>query len=98
MSTNIGSCLAATLLFASTCRFTPQSPPETNENARVAFAGIVRNRYTGDTRPMRNSYSVPGHRPVNSARYTERSVGPLGVPKNDRITGNGFFAAVGPVS
>src|SRR5262249_33723032 len=65
-------------LFATACGFTPQSPPETKWNESVAFAGMVRNRYAGDTRPIRNWYSVPGVRPVSSARYTFRSVGGKG--------------------
>src|SRR4051794_14729046 len=74
ISTKYGSCFAARALFATACAFTPQSPPETKWNASVAFAGIVRNRYTGDAFPIRNRYSVPGFSRVSSARYTFRSV------------------------
>src|SRR5262249_41640563 len=74
MSTKYGSCLAARALLATACGFTPQSPPETKWNASVAFAGIVRNLYSGEAPPILNRYSVPGARPVNSARYTFRSV------------------------
>ena len=62
------------MLLATACSFTPQSPPETNWNVSVALAGIVRNLWVVGFPPIWKRYSVPGLKPVNSARKTCRSV------------------------
>ena len=68
MSAKCGSCFAARMLLATAWAFTPQSPPDTNVNVSVAFAGIVRKRYTRRWPSTWKAYSVPGVRFVNSAR------------------------------
>src|SRR5690349_15352308 len=78
MRANMGSCRAAWMLFATVAAFTPQSPPETNWITSVALAGMVRNRYVGDCLPILNTYSVPGDRPVSSARKTLKSLSGYG--------------------
>src|SRR5713226_4884776 len=40
------------MLLATACALTPQSPPEMKWIVSVAFAGMVRKRYTGLLRPI----------------------------------------------
>ena len=52
------------------CSPGPRRSPRSRRRRRtwmafVAFAGMVRNLYTGDALPMRNAYSVPGVSPAN---------------------------------